>query len=182
MGSEDQIEKTVDEVIAEIKKIACDCQDETKPSTVPANEVDRRKACQKLIDDRGKCVTKKLKDREKDGIWANARFPDPTGAKDRLVPDVVITAPGSFPSNTISVGKLARARKAGMTGGGVKQVVDLKFPCPPALTSPYPAASPATLGFGPNVAAGDKELNEYRNIANPPKDVDVFTPNAIDCV
>lgn len=172
---------TVQEVIAELKKIACDCQQKTNPKKVPKTASARQKACQKLIDERGKCVTKALKNKEGDGTWANARFKDPTGAKSRLQPDVVITAAGSFPGNTTSVGKRARALKAGMSAGDVKKVVDFKFPCPPALTAPYPAASPATLGFGPVTPPGPKELNEYRDIANPPDDVDVFTPNATDC-
>jgi hypothetical protein len=172
---------TVAEAVAELKKIACDCQEQTKPKTVPKTAAARRKACQKLIDERGKCVTKKLKEREKHGMWANARFKDPTGAKSRLQPDVVITAPGSFPSTTTSVGKRARALKVGLSAGDVKKVVDFKFPCPPALTEPYPAAGPSTLGFGPVTPPGPKELNEYRDISNPPDDVEVFTPNATDC-
>jgi len=171
---------TVTDLVKEVKDIACKCQEETKPKTVPKTAAARRNACEKLIDERGKCVTKKLKDREKDGVWANARFPAKP-PKTRLVPDVVITAAGSFPSNTISVGKRARALAAKMTPGNVEQVMDLKFPCPPALVEPYPAASPATLGFGVATGAGDKELGEYRNITNPPKDVEVFTPNATDC-
>lgn len=177
----DHTDLTLSSVIDELHKIACECQEESKPKTAPKSKTARQEACQKLIDERGKCVTKKLKDREKDGIWANARFKDPTGEKSRLQPDVVITAPGSFPGTTISVGKRARATKAGMSAGDVNKVVDYKFPCPPALTSPYPAASPATLGFGPVTPPGSKELNEYRDIANPPDDVDVFTPNATDC-
>lgn len=172
---------SVEEAVAEAKKAACECQEQTKPTSAPSTVEEKRKACQKLIDDRGKCVTQKLKDKEKDGIYANARFADPTGEKTRLQPDVVITPAGSFPSATTSVGKRARATKAGRPPGDVKRVVDFKFPCPPALTDPYPAATPATLGYGPAQPPGDKELNEYRDIANPPRDVDVFTPNAQDC-
>jgi len=171
---------SVDDKIKELKAIACDCQEKHKPKKVPKTTAAKRNACQKLIDDRGKCVTKALKGREADGLWANARFPAKP-PKSRLVPDVVITAAGSFPANTTSVGKRARAAKAGMTPGSVDQVMDMKFPCPPALVEPYPAASPATLGFGVASGAGDKELGEYRDICNPPKDVEVFTPNAQDC-
>src|SRR5262245_62008979 len=180
MGA-DGADVSVEDLVTELKKIACDCQEAHKPKTIPKTTKAKQNQCQKLIDDRGKCVTKKLKDREKDGIWANARFKDPSGVKSRLVPDVVITAAGSFPSNTISVGKLARAAAAKMTAGPVNQVVDFKFPCPPALTEPYPAPDATNVGFGVAAKPGAKELNEYRDLCTPPKDVEVFTPNAVDC-
>lgn len=180
---------TVEDLIKELKEIACECQELSKPSSVPASPKERQEACQKLIDERGKCVTQKLKDREKDGIWANARFPAPEGLINpktkaqvtRLVPDVVWTAAGSCPGNMISKGKLARARKAGMSPGSVKKVLDFKFPCPPALVDPYPDANAATLGFGVDPGAGNKESTYYRDICDPPSDVETIAPNAEDC-
>jgi hypothetical protein len=180
MSGEDQVEKQLEM----LKDIACKCQ-ETKPD----ESVPKEKRCERLIDDRGKCVTKKLKDKEKDGVWANARFKAPEGMTNprtglpvtRIVPDVVITAAGSFPSAMISVGKLARAAKAGMSGGPVLKVADFKFPCPPSLKEPFPSPSLDGKGYGAVTGAGDKELGAYRDIADPPNDVEVITPTEELC-
>jgi Domain of unknown function (DUF4150) len=166
-----------------LEQVACECQKEEQPDRTKPKE----NQCEDLIDRRGSCVTKKLKDKEEDGIWANARFEAPEGMKNpktnepvtRLVPDAVMTAPGSFPQNTISVGKRSRATKANMTPGPVEQVIDFKFPCPPSTKKPY--TEPDGKGYGLETGPGEKELNAYRDISSPPRDVKVITPSEELC-
>ena len=172
-------------VIKQLQTVACECQKENQPDT----SLPKEKQCEALIDARGKCVTQKLKDREKDGTWANTRFEAPDGLKNpktdlpvtRLVPDVVLTAPGSYPSSMISVGKLARAKKANMTPGPVEKVADFKFPCPPSTKTPYPDPKDDGAGYGVETGGGVKENSIYRDLTSPPSDVEVITPNEETC-
>jgi hypothetical protein len=167
------------------EKSACDCQKDEQPN----RSLPKEKQCEDLIDRRGKCVTKKLKDKEGEGLWPNARFKPTeeminpkTGAPvTRIVPDLVVTAPGTFPAAMISVGKLARANKMGLASGPVTKVIDFKFPCPPSTRTPYPAASADGKGYGVESGAGEKELGAYRKLTDPPSDVKVITPNEALC-
>lgn len=176
----------------ELEKIACECQKDKQPDRSKPSE----EQCEKLIDERGKCVTEKLKDKEKDGLWANARFKAPEGLKNpktgnpvtRIVPDVVLTAAGSYPENTISVGKVKRAFKAGMEAGPVGKVADFKFPCPTSTKAPYPKPKKGEgwdavdgKGYGVETGGGFKELGPYKNISKPPQDVKVITPKEETC-
>ena len=171
--------------MSDLEQVACECQAENQPD----QSLDKEKQCEKLIDERGKCVTKKLKGKEAQGCWPNARFPAPPDMVNpktgnpvtRLVPDVVLTAAGSFPANTISVGKRRRAKKAGFTPGPVQQVADFKFPCPPSTKKPFPPASGDGKGYGKISPPGAKELGAYKNLTDPPKKVKVITPSEALC-
>ncbi|MFE8604363.1 DUF4150 domain-containing protein [Archangium violaceum] len=168
-----------------LEKVACECQKEEQPN----RKLPQEKQCDDLIDRRGKCTTRKLKDKESAGIWANARFEAPPGMTNpktgkpvtRIQPDVVLTVPGTFPESTISVGKRKRASKSKMTPGGIDTVVEFKFPCPPSTRKPYPDHASDGKGYGQPQRPGDKELNAYRDLCTPPQDVEMIVPSEALC-
>ncbi|HYO68839.1 MAG TPA: DUF4150 domain-containing protein [Archangium sp.] len=177
-------------MIKTLEEIACKCQNDKQPN----RNLPQEKQCADLIDRRGECATLKLKDKEGEGIWANARFDAPQGMNNpktgkpvtRIIPDVVLTVPGTYPESTISVGKRRRALKSMMKPGGIDKVVEFKFPCPPSTRKPYPDPSNDGKGYANTKKfqrGGDKENNAYRQLCWSPDEnlVEIIVPSEALC-